>query len=108
MSTPTKQAATFPSTSARTNDGRRDTHWGEVRDRFLEAVDGPQRPLVALLLRQPRLGGTGLRHWLSALAAGVAVLPTSIPPEVIQTYLTDPEALPLHDCAACGLAVPVR
>jgi hypothetical protein len=79
-----------------------------ILDQFLAAVDIRQRPVVAALLRQPYCGGQGLRLWLQALRAGTAVLPESIPPELIQVYVNDPEAVPLHDCARCGLAIPVR
>ncbi len=94
--------------SARPFGARSDTAWGAAREQFLAALDAGQRDTVARLLRQPHYGGTGLRQWLCALAAGIAVLPDAGPPALIQVYLTDPEAMPLHDCADCGLAVPVR
>lgn len=85
-----------------------DRHWREARDRFLAAVTLRQRPAVADLLRHPHHGGLGLRMWLRALATQGRTLPPSLPPELVQVYLDDPEAVPLHDCACCGLPVPVR
>jgi hypothetical protein len=35
-------------------------------------------------------------------------LPSTLPPQLVAVYLADTEALPLHDCGRCGLAVPVR
>ena len=84
-----------------------DRHWAELRDRFLAAVDPRQRPAVAALLRHPNRGGGGLRMWLRALMAQGRPVPMSFPPNLVQVYLDDPEAVPLHDCARCGLAVPV-
>jgi len=94
--------------TSRLSHGSPEQRWQEVFDQFLAVVDSRQRPVVAALIRQPYCGGRGLRMWLQALRAGTAVLPESIPPELIQVYIDDPEAVPLHDCAKCGLAVPVR
>ncbi len=85
-----------------------EARWREARDRFLAAVAPEQRQLVAELLGQFPHGGQGLHRWLCALAWEGAFLPGSLPPELIATYLDDAEAVPLHDCADCGLAVPIR
>jgi hypothetical protein len=75
---------------------------------LLAAVPPGLRPLVASLLTTPRRGGRGLRAWLSLLAADSRPLPDELPRELVEVYLTDDDAEPLHDCEACGLAVPVR
>ena len=82
--------------------------WQDARERFLAAVDPRQRPVVEAVLSQPFYGGAGLRAWLAALANRGGVLPPSLPQELVVVYLEDSEALPLHDCADCGLAIPVR
>jgi hypothetical protein len=79
-----------------------------ARERFLAAVPAELRPAVAALLADPRRGGRGLRAWLNAVEVGAAVLPASMPAALVAVYLADPEAMPLHDCGFCGLAVPVR
>lgn len=83
-------------------------HWSEVRAQFLAAVALDQRPSVMLRLGDSHYGGGGLRQWLGALAAGTAIMPDAVPPTLVQVYLTDDAAAPLHDCAVCGLAIPVR
>lgn len=83
-------------------------NWSQVRDDFLSLVSPRQRPLVAELLRQPRRGGQGLRMWLQALVTQARPMPESLPAELIEVYLKDPEAVPLHDCSECGLAIPVH
>jgi hypothetical protein len=85
-----------------------DARWREARERFLAAVDPGQREAVARRLRQRLLGGAGLRAWLRALVWTDAPPPARLPPALIDVYLRDPLALPLHDCAECGTAVPVR
>jgi hypothetical protein len=60
-------------------------HWAKVSNEFLNAVT-----------------------WVSAIAWRGAVLPTQVPEEIIDVYLSDSEAVPLHDCGSCGLAIPVR
>lgn len=85
--------------------GRR---WVEARDQFLAAIDPRQSAAVAELLRQPRRGGLGLRMWLRDLVTQGRPIPATLPARLIQVYLDDAEAVPLHDCADCGLAVPVH
>jgi hypothetical protein len=84
------------------------TSFPAARERFLAAVPAELRPAVAALLADPRRGGRGLRAWLNAVGVGAAVLPPSVPAALVAVYLADPEAMPLHDCGFCGLAVPVR
>lgn len=76
--------------------------------RLLDAMPARHRPQARLLLSNPRLGGRGLREWLALLDADGRPLPADLPPALVEVYLKDGEAEPLHDCAACGLAVPVR
>jgi len=77
-------------------------------ERLLAAVPARQRALVRTLLTNPRYGGRGLRAWLGLMAADDRPLPAALPQELVEVYLRDAEAEPLHDCEACGLAVPVR
>jgi hypothetical protein len=93
--------------STRTWESPLDRRWAQTRDRFLAAVDPKQRATVAGLLRQRHRGGLGLRMWLRTLVTQDRPLPESLPTELVQVYLDDPEAVPLYDCASCGLAVPV-
>jgi hypothetical protein len=83
-------------------------HWAKVSNEFLNAVTPCQRKSVAELLHTVHNGGSGLRDWVSAIAWRGAVLPTQVPEEIIDVYLSDSEAVPLHDCGSCGLAIPVR
>jgi len=85
-----------------------ESHWFEICEQFLNAVASRQRPAVAARLKQPNNGGSGLRDWVAAITWRGALLPERIPESLIQVYLTDPEAAPLHDCEGCGLLVPVR
>lgn len=75
---------------------------------LLAAVPHAQRAPTLQLLTDPRRGGRGLRAWLTLLDANGSPLPAALPDELIAVYLHDEEAEPLHDCEACGLAVPVR
>jgi len=103
------QATTNPQQAEPIRRGHsEDQHWATVRESFLNALEPQLRPIVAGLLRQPRCGGLGLRMWLRTLANEPRAFPESLPSELVQVYLNDPEAVPLHDCAGCGLAVPVR
>jgi hypothetical protein len=84
------------------------TEWQELHDRFLAAVPSAQRADVARALDEPQSAGRGLRVWLEILAAQQREPPVTIARELVDVYLDDPNALPQHDCADCGLAVPVR
>lgn len=83
-------------------------NWEYTCSRLLEAVDPAQRPAVQEHLHGLHTTSPGLRNWVMALCWRGAVLPGHVPPELIDVYLTDAEAVPLHDCEDCGLAVPVR
>jgi hypothetical protein len=85
-----------------------DQRWAELELRFLAAVMPAQRPAVMNVLRAGRHGGRGLRSWLRRLLASDGSLPPLVPEELVAIYLEDPDAMPLHDCAECGLAIPVR
>lgn len=77
-------------------------------DRLLAALPPDRRPFARRVLADPRCGGHGLRAWVSQLDALAGPLPPALPPEVVEVYLADDDAEPLHDCERCGLAVPVR
>src|SRR5215207_7788138 len=79
-----------------------------VQQEFLAAIPQSLRPNVRTLLYSPRCGGRGLRAWLSHIEAGRNPPLGEYPPELIEVYLSDDDAEPLHDCEICGLAVPVR
>lgn len=82
--------------------------WSAAEERFLAAVESAQRAAVAEVLHRPRCGGRGLRAWLRLIADQGRPLPPTIPAQLVAVYLTDGDAVPLHDCGRCGLAVPVR
>jgi hypothetical protein len=75
---------------------------------LLAAVPAARRPLVRTLLTDPRCGGRGLRAWLARMEIDDRPVPAHLPGEVVEVYLRDDDAEPLHDCEKCGLAVPVR
>lgn len=77
-------------------------------ERLLAAVPASLRPTVRTLLTNPRQGGRGLRAWVGLIEADPRPLPTALPGELLDVYLSDADAEPLHDCADCGLPVPVR
>ncbi len=77
-------------------------------ERLLLAVAPARRPLARKLITDPWCGGHGLRAWLAMLDAGYNPSPSRVPSEVVEVYLKDDDAEPLHDCEKCGLAVPVR
>jgi hypothetical protein len=82
--------------------------WQSTYRRFLQAVPIHRRDEIAALVNSVHNGGSGLREWISAIAWRGAVLPMRIPDEIINVYLSDPEAAPVHDCEGCGMAIPVR
>lgn len=79
-----------------------------VLDAFLAAVPLDYRARVRTRLTDPRAGGRGLRALLSLLDTDHRELPDALPPELVEVYLRDDEAEPLHDCERCGLPVPVH
>ena len=82
--------------------------WNETRTRFLQAIDPSQREAVDCLLRHLHHGGAGIRNWLDSITWRGCPLPDSLPEALIEVYLQDSEAAPLHDCEDCGLAIPIR
>ena len=84
------------------------TDWQDAEDRLLAAVpDGAAVRRPALLdrpaARRPRAAGLAPARW-----SATRPLARPLPDELVEVYLTDDEAEPLHDCAECGLPVPVR
>ena len=92
------------------HDGRSesDACWSAACQQFIGAVPESLRGGVERSLRNLHKGGSGLRAWVSAIAWRGGRIPATIPSELIQVYLNDPEAIPLHDCEKCGVAIPVR
>lgn len=82
--------------------------WAEAASRLLAAIDEDRRAGVAEMLPTLHCGATGLRDWITAIAWRGAVLPASLPSELIDVYLFDSEAAPLHECEDCGVAIPVK
>lgn len=76
--------------------------------RLMAAVPRTLRREIRALLTSPRRGGRGLRAWLALLEVDHPPLPDELPRELVEVYLRDGEAEPLHDCEECGLPVPVR
>ncbi len=76
--------------------------------RLLAAVPAEHRPLTRSLVTDPRRGGRGLRAWLALIDSEGCQLPCDLPKELVEVYLRDEDAEPLHDCEECGLPVPVR
>jgi hypothetical protein len=89
-------------------DTEHESNWNVAYQQFLQAVAPRQRDQVARLAKTMHNGGSGLRDWLSAITWRGAILPRRIPEQIIDVYLRDSEAAPLHDCEGCGLAIPVR
>ncbi|HUR52827.1 MAG TPA: hypothetical protein VMZ71_01765, partial [Gemmataceae bacterium] len=77
-------------------------------NQLLAAIPAAHRALARTLLTDPRCGGRGLRAWLARLEIDDRPVPGQLPDELVEVYLRDDEAEPLHDCERCGLAVPVR
>jgi hypothetical protein len=81
---------------------------GDDAKRLLDAIPASHQARARQLLIDPRGGGRGLRTWLQLLETSLAELPTELPAELIDVYLRDTEAEPLHDCESCGLPIPVK
>lgn len=75
---------------------------------LLAALPTDRQPLARRMIADPRCGGHGLRAWLAMLDTDHRPLPSALPPALVEVYLQDDDAEPLHDCERCGLAVPVR
>ena len=82
--------------------------WRAARERFLAAVVAELRAAVDGRLDDLGARGTGLRTWLAAIAWRDGVMPIELPRSLVQLYLDDPEARPLHECEGCGLLIPIR
>jgi hypothetical protein len=80
----------------------------ESVDRLLAAVPAGRRADIRVTLLDPRRGGHGLRSWLAIIETDGRPLPAALPRELVEVYLADDDAEPLHDCERCGLPVPVR
>jgi hypothetical protein len=85
-----------------------DYRWSSTCQDFLLAVPDSLRETVDRTLRGLHNGGFGLRTWISNIAWRGGRLPEMVPEALVQVYLSDPEAIPLHDCETCGIAIPVR
>jgi hypothetical protein len=79
-----------------------------VADRFLSVVPKRVRDDVERMLSCPSRGGRGLRQWLSFLEVEPRPLPRQLPLDLVEIYLSDADAEPMHDCERCGFLVPVR
>ena len=77
-------------------------------NRLLAAVPAGHRRRVEVVLSDRRNGGGGLRAMLNLIHTDQRPVPDVLPAELIEIYLTDDEAEPLHDCERCGLPVPVH
>ncbi len=77
-------------------------------DQLLAAVSCGQRPQVHTLLTDRRCGGRGLRALLALIENEDRQLPDALPQALVEVYLNDDEAEPLHDCEECGLPIPVH
>ena len=85
-----------------------DACWSAACQRFVAAAPAALREAVERSLGDLHSAGSGLRAWVSTIAWRGGRLPENIPAELIRVYLDDPEAIPLHDCENCGVAIPVR
>lgn len=85
-----------------------DACWTAACERFLLATPVGLRQATERSLGNLHSAGSGLRAWVAAIAWRGSRLPESLPAELVQVYLDDPEAIPLHDCEKCGIAIPVR
>ncbi len=86
----------------------KDKQWTDTCQEFMVSVPTELQGNVDRALRSLHAGGFGLRTWVAAIAWRGAKLPESIPTELLQVYLNDPEAVPLHECETCGIAIPIR
>lgn len=85
-----------------------DERWEFVYSQFLSLVDQDMRNDVQRMVSSIHGSGEGLRRWINEIAYHGRVLPEAVPKSLLNVYMSDPEALPLHDCSDCGLSVPVR
>lgn len=85
-----------------------DQRWKSACQDFLIAIPDSLRDSVDRILRGIHNGGFGLRTWVAHIAWRGGRLPETVPDALVRIYLSDPEAIPLHDCETCGIAIPVR
>lgn len=82
--------------------------WLRAERRLLASIPQGLRSRVEAVLTDPRSGGRGLRAMVALLVNEERPLPKTLPSDLIDIYLYDDEAEPLHDCENCGLPLPVR
>ncbi len=82
--------------------------WIGAESRLLAAIPQTLRNRVKAVLADPRSGGRGLRAMVTLLVNDHRPLPKTLPSDLVNIYLYDDEAEPLHDCECCGLLIPVR
>ncbi len=85
-----------------------DERWSFIYNQFMDLVDEDMREHVLGMVSSIHGSGEGLRCWINDIAYRGRVMPKFIPKELLLVYSADSEAMPLHDCADCGLSVPVR
>jgi hypothetical protein len=110
-----QQRRSSPEEQQRAANARWWHEWFAAGQRLLAAVSAEQTAAVmgvleSWVLQQSRDAPPcpGLVSWVHHLAGDRGFVPAKIAPEVIATYLTDARAQPAHDCADCGMEVPVR
>lgn len=86
----------------------KEQQWKDTCQEFLVSVPADMHDNVERSLNNLHTCGPGLRAWVSSIAWRGGKLPEVVPSELINVYLADPEAVPVHDCESCGIAVPVR
>jgi hypothetical protein len=82
--------------------------WRQCKTRFLVLAPAQLRDQVAATILEPDMRGRGLRMWLRRLAVEQVWPRHALPAALIQVYLDDPEAMPLHNCTVCDVAIPIR
>ena len=112
--TPTAGRLSFAELQRQAN-GRAWERWLIAADRLVQAIAPEQRDAVVQVMEQwLQQEGDGCKRWPGLvtwtyyLERGRGFLPERIPSEVIDVYLTNARAQPDHDCADCGMAIPIR
>ena len=80
----------------------------DTLDSLLAAVPLTHRARARAAMTDLRCGGRGLRAWLAQIELDGRPLPHDLPGELVEVYLRDDDAEPLHDCERCGLPIPVH
>ncbi len=86
----------------------KDQQWTDACQEFMASVPTELQSRVDRSLKSFHAGGFGLRTWVASIAWRGAKLPETVPTELLQVYFVDPEAVPLHECETCGIAIPIR